>query len=163
VAAKNDAAHQSLVAQFAERTTEKLYLAVAQAAPSPRQGTVFTHIARHRVNRQKMDVVSPPLGKPAITDYETLATDPADGTSLVLCRLHTGRTHQIRVHMRHLGAPLLGDPIYAHPTRQPRQPGRLMLHAWRLSFDHPRTGQRIRAEAPVPSAFSPWTALGELP
>ncbi len=163
VAAKNDAAHQSLTAQFAARATEKLYLAVAQSPPAPPEGTVFTHIARHRVNRQKMDVVDPPLGRPSITDYQTLAADPSDRTALILCRLHTGRTHQIRVHMRHLGSPLLGDPIYSHPPRQPRQPGRLMLHAWRLAFDHPRSGERIETLAPIPAPFAPWLALAPPP
>jgi len=163
VAAKNDAAHQSLSAQFAERSTEKLYLAVAQSPPAPPRGTIFTHIARHPVNRRKMAVVDPPLGKPSITDYRTLATDPADRTTFVLCRLHTGRTHQIRVHMHHLGCPLLADPIYSHPARQPRDPGRLMLHAWRLAFDHPRTGTRVETRAPIPAPFAPWLALAPPP
>jgi 23S rRNA pseudouridine1911/1915/1917 synthase len=121
VVAKNDAAHQSLVTQFSERTMEKLYLAVTHGIPSPGPGTVFTHIGRHPVNRQKMAVVNPPGGKTAITDYEVLATDRRDGTALVLCHLHTGRTHQIRVHMHHKGTPLLGDPIYGKPVKNPNR------------------------------------------
>jgi 23S rRNA pseudouridine1911/1915/1917 synthase len=156
VVAKTDTAHQSLTAQFSGRTMEKLYLAVAQGLPSPAQGTVFTHIGRHPVNRQKMAVVNPPGGKPSITDYEVLGTDPATGTALVLCHLHTGRTHQIRVHLLHLGCPLVGDPIYARPERQRARPGRLMLHAWRLAFDHPTTGARMKFEAPIPPEFTPW-------
>jgi 23S rRNA pseudouridine1911/1915/1917 synthase len=157
VVAKSDAAHQSLVTQFSERSTmEKLYLAVTMGIPKPDKDTVFTHIGRHPVNRQKMAVVNPPGGKTAITDYETLATDAATLTALVLCHLHTGRTHQIRVHMHHKGAPLLGDPIYGKPSKNPSLPDRLMLHAWRLSFDHPITGKRHSFEAPIPAEFGPW-------
>ena len=129
VIAKNDGAHQSLTAQFAARSTEKRYLAVVQGIPSQSSGTVFTHIGRHPVNRLKMAVVNPGSGKAAITDYDLLCADPSTDSSLVLCTLHTGRTHQIRVHMLHLGHPLIGDPIYAKPARQKAKPGRLMLHA----------------------------------
>ena len=157
VVAKSDAAHQSLVTQFSERSTmEKLYLAVTMGIPKPAKDTVFTHIGRHPVNRQKMAVVNPPGGKTAITDYEVLATDAASLTALVLCHLHTGRTHQIRVHMHHKGAALLGDPIYGKPSKDPSLPDRLMLHAWRLSFDHPITGKRHAFEAPIPVEFLPW-------
>ena len=163
VVAKTDAAHQSLSEQFSGRTMEKLYLAVAQGIPSPATGTVFTHIGRHPVNRQKMAVVNPPGGKTAITDYEVLAIDRSTGSSLVLCHLHTGRTHQIRVHLLHLGCPLVGDPIYAKPERQKARPGRLMLHAWRLAFDHPATGARMKFEAPVPPEYTPWLQMLERP
>ena len=156
VVAKNDHSHHSLSGQFAGRTTAKRYLAVTQAPPRPPQGTVFTHIARHPVNRQKMAVVTPPAGKPSLTDYLTLTVDTATGSALVLCDLHTGRTHQIRVHLLHLGCPLLGDTIYAKPARQAARPGRLMLHAWQLAFDHPRSGQRLRFEARIPPEFTPW-------
>ncbi len=160
VVAKSDAAHQSLVSQFSKRSTmEKLYLAVTQGIPKPAKDTVFTHIGRHPVNRQKMAVVNPPGGKTAITDYEILATDAASLTALVLCHLHTGRTHQIRVHMHHKGAPLVADPIYGKPGKTAEQTGRLMLHAWRLSFDHPITGKRHQFEAPVPLEFAPWVEL----
>lgn len=159
VIAKNDGAHQSLTAQFAARSTEKRYLAVIQGIPSQSSGTVFTHIGRHPVNRLKMAVVNPGSGKAAITDYDLLCADPSTDSSLVLCTLHTGRTHQIRVHMLHLGHPLIGDPIYAKPARQKAKPGRLMLHAWRLGFDHPRTGKRMDFEAPVPPEYTPWLQL----
>ena len=118
---------------------------------------MFTHIGRHPVNRQKMAVVNPPGGKAAITDYEILKTDAATLTALVLCHLHTGRTHQIRVHMHHKGAPLLGDPIYGKPVKNPALPDRLMLHAWKLSFEHPITGKRHAFESPIPAEFFPWT------
>ena len=157
VVAKNDAAHLSLTTQFAERDTSKIYLAIVQGCPREPQGTVFTNIGRHPINRLKMAVVNPGSGKPAITDYEVLYHDPATDSSLVKCTLHTGRTHQIRVHMLHLGHPLIGDPIYAHPQRQKARPGRLMLHAWRLGFNHPATGERINLQAPIPLPFLPWT------
>ncbi len=163
VVAKNDAAHRALASQFAERDTQKIYLAVAQGHLHPEEGTVFTHIGRHPVNRLKMTVVNPGSGKPAITDYRLLHYDAATDSSLVLCTLHTGRTHQIRVHMLHLGHPLIGDPVYAHPKRQKAQTGRLMLHAWRLSFIHPVSGERLFFTAPIPPEFEPWSRSASLP
>jgi 23S rRNA pseudouridine1911/1915/1917 synthase len=142
VAAKNNKAHQSLVDQFSGRTIEKIYLCVTQNVPSPSSETIFTNIGRHPVNRQKMAVVNPPSGKPSITDYKVLASDSETNTSLALCHLHTGRTHQIRVHMLHKGCPLIGDPIYSNPKRQSVNTGRLMLHAWQLTLDHPISGER---------------------
>lgn len=164
VIAKSNAAHQSLVSQFSERSTmEKLYLAVTQGIPKPPHDTIFTHLGRHPVNRQKMAVVNPPGGKTAITDYRILATDASTHTALVLCHLHTGRTHQIRVHMHHKGTPLVGDPIYGKPSKTAELAGRLMLHAWRLSFDHPITGRHLQFEAPIPLEFSFWTSSTTLP
>lgn len=159
VVAKSDPAHQALSGQFAGRTMEKIYLAVSQGVPRPEKDTVFTHIGRHPVNRQKMAVVNPPGGKPAITDYQVLAVDAATLTALVLCHLHTGRTHQIRVHLQHRGAAILGDPIYGKPNRSSALAGRLMLHAWQLSFDHPLTHERLHFEAPIPPEYSPWLQL----
>ena len=158
VVAKTDAAHQGLTTQFSERTTmEKLYLAVTHGIPAPEKDTVFTHIGRHPVNRQKMAVVNPPGGKTAITDYEIMATDPATKTALVLCHLHTGRTHQIRVHLHHKGTPVLGDPIYGKKHAIPTP--RLMLHAWKLSFNHPVTHQKMHFTATPPLDFQPWLDL----
>ncbi|MFM2241929.1 MAG: hypothetical protein RLZ97_784 [Verrucomicrobiota bacterium] len=156
VVAKSDHAHRSLVEQFAGRITKKQYLAVVQGRPNEESGSIFTHIARHPVNRMKMAVVTPPAGKASITDYRCLVTDPSTDSTLVLCDLHTGRTHQIRVHMLHLGCPLIGDPIYAKPARQKAQPGRMMLHAWKLAFDHPGHGRRMHFEAAIPAEFTPW-------
>ncbi len=156
VAAKTNAALKHLVGQFADRTTAKLYLAVVQSPPKEAHQTVFNHIARHPVHRQRMDVCNPGAGKPAITDLHLLHM-AEDGTSLILCALHTGRTHQIRVHNRFLGHPLLGDPIYSKPARQARKVPRLMLHAWRLGLTHPESGQWIQKEAPIPEEFHPWT------
>lgn len=159
VVAKSDVAHQSLVTQFSGRTMEKLYLAVTQGVPKPAKDTIFTHIGRHPVNRQKMAVVNPPGGKAAITDYEILAADPATLTAFILCHLHTGRTHQIRVHLHHKGTPLVGDPIYGKPSISSALTGRLMLHAWRLTLDHPVTGERLRFEAPIPQEYNSWLDL----
>jgi len=156
IVAKNDAAHQSLAKQFHDRTNEKRYLTVVQSIPNKKEDTVFTHIGRHPVNRLKMAVVNPGSGKSAITDYQVLHEAP-DGTCLILCDLHTGRTHQIRVHMLHIGTPILGDPIYAKPARQAADTGRLMLHAWQLVIDHPRSGERMAFEAPIPEEYKPWT------
>ena len=111
IAAKTDEAHRSLADQFASRSNEKRYLTVVQSPPNKDQDTIFTHIGRHPVNRMKMTVVNPGSGKTAITDYQVLYT-AEDGSTLVHCDLHTGRTHQIRVHMVHLGTPILGDLIY---------------------------------------------------
>ena len=163
VVAKNDQAHLSLTTQFAERDTGKIYLAVVQGCLKEQKGTVFTNIGRHPVNRLKMAVVNPGSGKPAITDWEVLHYDAATDSSLVMCTLHTGRTHQIRVHMLHLGHPLIGDPIYAHPQRQKARPGRLMLHAWRLAFNHPEDGRRIAIQSPIPAEYTPWLIGHELP
>lgn len=163
VVAKNDQAHLSLTTQFAERDTGKIYLAVVQGCPKEPKGTVFTNIGRHPVNRLKMAVVNPGSGKPAITDWEVLHYDAATDSSLVMCTLHTGRTHQIRVHMLHLGHPLICDPIYAHPQRQKARPGRLMLHAWRLAFNHPADGRRIAIQSPIPAEYTPWLIGHELP
>ena len=156
IVAKNNQALQSLVKQFHDRTTEKRYLTVVQSTPNKEKDTVFTHIGRHPVNRLKMAVVNPGSGKSAITDYRVLH-QADDGTCLILCDLHTGRTHQIRVHMVHIGTPILGDPIYAKPNRQCVQPGRLMLHAWQLVIDHPSSGERMAFQSPIPSQYQPWT------
>jgi len=156
VVAKHDQAHQHLSAQFADRSNEKIYLCVTQGIPSPMQETIFTHIGRDSRNRQKMAVVTPPAGRASITDYTMLWADAATKTALVRCDLHTGRTHQIRVHMKHKGTPLIGDPIYATPARQSVKPGRLMLHAWALGINHPRTEERLRFTATIPPEFTPW-------
>ncbi|MDB6133541.1 MAG: pseudouridine synthase, RluA family [Verrucomicrobiales bacterium] len=153
IVARSDAAHQHLSAQFAERELDKIYLAVTSGTPSPRQGSVQTHLGRDPHDRLKMTVLPAPAGKWAHTDYEVLHT--LGGDALVKCTLHTGRTHQIRVHMKHLGHPLLGDPTYSRPSKQTKAP-RLMLHAWRLGITHPVSGKRLDFEAPLPPEFTLW-------
>ena len=160
VVARTDSAHQSLTEQFAGRSVEKVYLAAVQGVPSPGHGTVETQIARDPHDRLRMAVVPAPAGKSAVTDFAVINTFGTD--ALVKCTLHTGRTHQIRVHMKHLGHPLLGDETYSRLSRQTRT-GRLMLHALRLGFSHPETGSRMIFHAPVPPEFSPWMPAGFQP
>jgi len=147
VIAKNDLAHQSLAAQFAGRTVEKTYLAIVEGSPRRRSGEVNEPIGRHAVNRQKMKVTTAEKGREALTLYRVLSS--ADGLSLVECRPRTGRTHQIRVHLKHLGHPIAGDPVYGKRGKYERH----LLHAWRLAFDHPRTGERLTFTSPVPADF----------
>lgn len=154
VVARNDMTHRALTEQFSDRKVSKVYLAVVEGTPARESGTVDTHIGRHPVNRQRMAVVHPPAGKHALTDYRVLCA--VNGDALVECTLHTGRTHQIRVHMKELGHPLVGDPIYAKPSRQKQYGGRLMLHAWRLGFIHPGSGERMDFEAVIPDAYLSW-------
>jgi len=157
VVAKTNEAHVDLVAQFKERNTEKQYLCVVQGKPLKEEDSIFTHIGRHPVNRLKMAVVNPVSGKTAITDYRTIEHHSDTDTSLIQCDLHTGRTHQIRVHMLHLGTAILGDPIYSKISRQKAQPGRLMLHARRLVISHPVTHERLEFKAEIPAEFHPWS------
>ena len=156
VVAKSELTHKALVAQFAERSTKKKYLTVVQGVPNKLEDSIFTNIGRHPVNRLKMAVVNPGSGKTAITDYRVLGTLPENDTSLILCDLHTGRTHQIRVHMLHIGTPILADPIYANANKQKCHPGRLMLHALNLSITHPVTLERLHFTAPIPEEYEPW-------
>ena len=147
VAAKNDMAHQSLTAQFAERDINKIYLAIVAGPMKRRNGIVDVPIGRHRVHRQKMSVARPGEGKESKTGWRVLG-ELAGGT-LIECTLFTGRTHQIRVHMKHLGTPLVGDEVYGKRGIFQRQ----MLHAWKLGFQHPRTGERLDIVAPIPEDF----------
>lgn len=160
VVARTDAAHQSLTEQFAGRSVDKVYLAAVQGVPARPRGTMETQIARDPHDRLRMAVVPYPAGKSAVTDYEVIHVFGTD--ALVKCTLHTGRTHQIRVHMKHLGHPLLGDEIYSRLSRQTRT-GRLMLHALRLGFTHPDTEKRMVFHAPVPPEFGPWLPPGFKP
>jgi len=138
-----------LAAQFAGRTTAKHYLALVRGMPSPASGTIEVPIGRHPVHRKKMAVVKPPNGRHARTDYRVRRALPDGAGSLVECRIHTGRTHQIRVHLKHLGHPLLGDALYGGP----RPPERQMLHAWKLAFTHPITGEKMEFRASLPADF----------
>lgn len=155
VAAKSDRAYESLVEQFSQRHTRKEYLAATGGIPREEAGEIRNRIGRHPVQRQRMTVLDPPGGKEAATDYRILSSDETEGWALLSCLIHTGRTHQIRVHLKeNLGCPILGDVLYG-PRRGDRVAvDRLMLHAWKLSFDHPADGQRIQIAAPIPSAFA---------
>jgi 23S rRNA pseudouridine1911/1915/1917 synthase len=145
--AKNDAAHHALSRQFASRNVTKIYLALVRGRLRGRSGTIDAPIARHPVHRKKMAVCAPGEGRNARTDFRVVR-EFADATELE-CTLHTGRTHQIRVHLKHLGHPILGDAVYGTRGPYPRQ----MLHAWKLGFEHPQTGARIQCEAPLPADF----------
>jgi 23S rRNA pseudouridine1911/1915/1917 synthase len=149
VVAKNDEAHRALSDQFAERTVEKTYLALVAGKMRRTMGTIDASIGRHPVDRQRMSVRSS-RSRAARTDYRVLRS--SNEASLVECKLHTGRTHQIRVHLHHLGHPVLGDKIYGAKVGKnfPRQ----MLHAWKLGFTHPRANKGMDFEAPPPEDFS---------
>jgi 23S rRNA pseudouridine1911/1915/1917 synthase len=148
VVAKNDFAHRSLAGQFAGREVKKVYLAVVKGQPRRPWGTIDAPIARHPVHRQKMAVLpEATTARAAVTRYEVLRAE--GGRALVECHPETGRTHQIRVHLKHLGFPILGDPVYGHRDGFDRH----WLHAWKLSFRHPRTGRELACVAPVPPDF----------
>ena len=151
VAAKADSAHQELARQFANRETRKVYLAVVKGALKEKVTEIEFAIQRHPVNRKKMQAVTEHISRgPDARNSHTTVTVLAEGQgiSLVQCRLHTGRTHQIRMHLAALGHPLVGDEVYGGPSR----PGvtRQLLHAWKLAFTHPRTGERLELTAPPP-------------
>jgi 23S rRNA pseudouridine1911/1915/1917 synthase len=156
VVARTPAAYQRLSRAFASREVRKLYLAIAYGAPSPAAGTIDAPIGRHPLERKEMAVR--PGGRPARTHYRTLAA--AAGISLLELDLATGRTHQIRVHLKHIGHPLVGDPVYGEarwkglPRAQQaalRDFPRPALHAWRLAFRHPATEESLAFEAAVPA------------
>ena len=149
VSAKNDDAHRGLSLQFAARTVEKIYLALVAGKLRRNSGVIEEKIARHPVDRQRMRVTSS-RGRAAMTEYRVVRS--SGEMSLIECRLHSGRTHQIRVHLHHLNHPVLGDKIYApkFAKKFPRQ----MLHAWKLGFRHPRTGEWKNFQAPLPNDFA---------
>ncbi len=157
VVAKHDRAHRRLTEAFSDRRISKIYLAVVNGVPKDTSGVLRNFIGRHAVDRKRMAVLYDGAGKEAVTEWERLVVH--DDCSLIRCRLLTGRTHQIRVHMKEgLGCPILGDPIYGHPSRQKVRSTRLMLHAWRLAFNHPMSERPLSFEAAIPPEFQPWTS-----
>jgi len=145
--AKNDDAHLSLSAQLKARTMEKHYLAMVEGTVKAPSGIIDRPIARSTKDRKKMAI--DPAGRASVTEWTLL--ENLRGAALLDVHILTGRTHQIRVHMQSVGHPVAGDPIYGmkHGVPAPR----LMLHAHTLAFTHPRTGERMRLEAPPPEAF----------
>jgi 23S rRNA pseudouridine1911/1915/1917 synthase len=156
VVAKIDDAHVALSAQFAGRTVEKIYQALVCGEMPHDRGEIRAAIARHPSHRKRM-AVDEELGRQARTTYRVV--ERLNGATLAEAVLHTGRTHQIRVHFQFLGYPLVGDLTYGNRQNQrlaeiahysaPRQ----MLHAGRLAFKHPRSGKRVQFEAPLPEDF----------
>ena len=156
VVAKDDSAHHALSAQFADRKNTKIYQALVCGQPAKERIIVKAPIARHPVHRKKMAIVE--RGRDSHTDFRVL--EALRDSALVEATLHTGRTHQIRVHLQHLGCPLVGDPVYGgRPARQfaqstgyeaPRQ----MLHAAALGFTHPLSGKKMEVNAPLPADFA---------
>lgn len=146
IVAKNDAAHISLSQQIQSKNAVRTYLAVVRGNIKTDSGTIETQIARDKTDRKKMAVVKEG-GRDAITDYEVL--ERFGKYTLVRCKLRTGRTHQIRVHMEYLGYPLVGDPKYS-PMKTPFGIKGQALHSHTLEFTHPRTGERMKFEVPLP-------------
>ncbi|MCS1350645.1 RluA family pseudouridine synthase [Mechercharimyces sp. CAU 1602] len=146
--AKNDSAHQSLVAQLQAREVERRYVAAVRGIIPHETGTIDAPIGRDPRNRQRMTVIHE-NSRPAVTHFRVLKRFAE--TTWIECKLETGRTHQIRVHMKHIGHSLLADPVYGpKKNRYPIMEGQA-LHAQVLGFTHPRTGETVRLEAELPS------------
>jgi 23S rRNA pseudouridine1911/1915/1917 synthase len=155
VIAKNDEAHVALSAQFAGRKVTKIYHAIVCGEVAKESGEIRASISRHETDRKRMAVNED--GREAHTSYRVL--DRLLGATFIEARLHTGRTHQVRVHFKHLGHPLIGDFVYGNRQNQRAEdltgyrPPRQMLHAARLGFTHPSTGKPVSFEAPQPEDF----------
>lgn len=155
VVAKNDETHVALSAQFAGRTVEKFYLAIVCGLVPRDAGNIHAAIARHPTHRKRMAVHDDSDGRAAHTGYRVI--ERLNQATLVEAELHTGRTHQIRVHFQHLGFSVAGDDIYgqrqtkklAELTRY--EAPRVLLHAHKLAFTHPRTGKKVKFTAPIPA------------
>ena len=151
VVAKHEQALANLAAQFQDGRTRKVYLALVHGVPPRESGTIRTTIGRHPTDRKRM-AADPPHGKPAVTHYRIeQRLGPA---TLLRVRIETGRTHQIRVHLSHIGLPIVGDPVYGNRAldrKIPDCPTRQMLHAAEFSFDHPRDGRHLSFAAPLPT------------
>lgn len=151
LAAKTIEAHQKLIERFSERTMEKQYLAICVGRP--RNGILSAPIGRHPVHRKQMAVLAD--GKEAISEIQVVAFN--DKLSLVLIKPKTGRTHQIRVHLKHLGTPVLGDELYGSAQANGSHNAmRQLLHAYRLSFTHPITNEPMHLTAPLPEDMKEW-------
>ena len=152
VVAKTDRAHAGLAAQFQKHTIGRRYKAVVSGIPTPPAGRIETNLARSEANRQKIAVVNPPRGRHAITHFKVL--QPFAKAALVECRLETGRTHQVRVHMAHIGHPLVGDPAYGQGRHaelcRKLNFHRQALHAAHLEFEHPISREILAFESPTP-------------
>ena len=165
VVAKTDVAHEGLARQFADHSIERRYLAIVNGLPKMEEGTIDAPLARSSINRKKFAIVEAGRGKRAVTHWRRLA--PLRDAALVECRLETGRTHQIRVHMASISHPLLGDPVYGGNARTHRALLRELgferqaLHAARIGFVHPVTKARLSFDSVLPSDMQHlFSALG---
>jgi 23S rRNA pseudouridine1911/1915/1917 synthase len=155
VVAKTDVAHEGLAAQFARHSIDRRYLAIVAGVPVPMAGTIDAPLARSSANRKKIAVVKDGRGKRAATHYRIM--QPLKGSALVECRLETGRTHQVRVHMASIGHPLLGDPVYGGSQAAHRELlkrldfHRQALHAAELGFIHPVSKANLSFKSALPS------------
>ena len=155
VVAKTDPAHEGLAAQFAKHTIDRRYVAIVAGPPKTGSGTVDAPLARSATNRKKIAIVGEGRGKRAVTHWTLV--EPLKQAALVECRLETGRTHQVRVHMASIGHPLLGDPVYGRARPEHRDILRRLgferqaLHAARLGFVHPVTGGALTFHSAIPS------------
>lgn len=147
VIARTEPALNALMAQFQARTVEKIYVALLETRPNPPTGQINLPIERDPVSRVKMAVRR--NGRPALTDYEVLEDGFKGGQALVRAHIHTGRTHQIRVHFAYIGCPVVGDTVYGYDKQRVKL-NRTFLHASRLSFTHPVSGERLTCEAALP-------------
>ena len=154
VVAKSDVAHEGLAKQFADHSIDRVYHAITNGAPLPPAGTVDAPLARSPHDRKKIAVVESARGKRAVTHFRTL--ERLRDAAFIECRLETGRTHQVRVHMAHIGHPLLGDPVYGSrrsthaSTLKSIGFARQALHATRLGFIHPVEGKNVTFDSPLP-------------
>ena len=162
--AKSQKAMDGLVRAFSNhKSIEKIYIAVCHGRPRLDSGTIENLIGRHPVDRKRMAIVEK-NGKEAITHWQVLQT--FNSHSVIRCRIETGRTHQIRVHMASLNCPVIGDKTYGKTALDRKLepvPERQMLHAYRLALFHPVTGERLSLTAPVPSDMRPYLGDGNLP
>ncbi|CAM8654402.1 RluA family pseudouridine synthase [Sphingobium cupriresistens] len=155
VVAKSDKAHEGLARQFKDHSIDRLYAAIVYSVPNPAAGTVDTWIGRSDADRKKMAVHREGRGKHAVTHYRT--TQRLRDAALVECKLETGRTHQVRVHMHHIGHPLIGDPVYGRERKGFKSIletlgfKRQALHAKSLGFIHPVTSERLMFQSALPT------------
>ena len=150
IVAKNDFAHQALSAQLADRSLSRVYEAVVRGRLREESGIIDRPIGRHPTDRKRMAIVER-TGRPAVTHWEVLTR--YNGYTQIRCRLETGRTHQIRVHMASIGHPLLGDGVYGAPSPEKGLEGQC-LHARELKFVHPRTGEHVHLVTELPTWFT---------
>lgn len=171
IVAKNDNAHSKLSSDLAERKIKRIYQALIWGLPYKTTDTIKTNVAKNKRDRKKMSVVDEDSGKSAVTNYKILKTFLSGRISLIECSLETGRTHQIRLHMQHLGHSIIGDPVYGVEKKKRKFPisqnlsdhlksiSRQMLHAKKLSFIHPITSKEVDLEIELPEDMSKLISL----